>query len=563
MKRKLKKIFFYTLIVFTSMILIIFICEKWVWRLSPPEVKDFSALQRERTTVSPDFYVLGNSWLRKNSVGLWEMYVEGDPFTMGVINGKLTKELINYQENVFVNQIQTLIPSKFYQKFLNVFVSFFNRKLDSHIPKEYLTEIYGISFSASHAYDRYGSPYHRILNYHAAHDMGHALQNLHMVGCTSFSVWNDKSENGNLLIGRNFDFYFGDDFSKNKIIGFYNPSKGYKFMTVAWGGMAGAVSGMNDQGLTVTMNAANSDVPLGAKTPITLVTREILQYAANIEQAYAIACKRETFVSESLMIGSAADNKTVIIEKDPKQTGLFETNTNYIVCTNHFQDKITGSSPKNRKFMRQSSTVYRYRRVEELLQRKSRLSVTDFATLLRNRNGMHDKPIGMGNEKAINQLIAHHSIIFEPAKLRVWVSSNPWQLGKYICYDLSKIFTERRGMKQNREVCEKSFNIPEDPFLQSEDYKNFVFYKKTLTDITNYIYFGTGKEPITLDLQKFEKSNPYYFQTYATLADYYFKKKMYTSAYRYCTLALVCEIPAISERTKIKNTALACLKKFR
>ena len=85
-----------------------------------------------------------------------------------------------------------------------------------------------------------------------------------------------------MIIGRNFDFYVGDKFAEDKIVAFFNPAKGYKFMTVTWGGFIGAVSGMNEKGITVTINAAKSSLPTGSATPVSLVTREILQYAKNI-----------------------------------------------------------------------------------------------------------------------------------------------------------------------------------------------------------------------------------------------------------------------------------------
>ena len=130
-----------------------------------------------------------NNWFRKSESGLFELYVEGKPYERGVVNGKLTKELMQKQEEYFNDQINKMIPSKFYLHFLKYFVGWFNRDLDKYITEEYKAEIYGVSASASDKYNYIGSNYQRILNYHAAHDIGHALQNLALVGCTSFGTW--------------------------------------------------------------------------------------------------------------------------------------------------------------------------------------------------------------------------------------------------------------------------------------------------------------------------------------------------------------------------------------
>ncbi|MBE9481217.1 MAG: peptidase C45, partial [Bacteroidetes bacterium] len=389
--RRLKKFLLGFAIAIAAFIIAFLIYFKIAVTITPPEPNDLSILDLERIKIGNDFYVCANSWLKKSNTGLWELYIEGDAFERGVINGKLTKELIEIQEEAFVEQINKMISSKFYLNFLKYFVAWFNRNINNYITDEYLLEIYGVSLSASDEFLYIAPNYHRILDYHAAHDIGHALQDMNMAGCTSFSAWGNKTKDSSLIVGRNFDFYVGDEFAKNKIIMFVNPDNGYKFMMVTWAGMIGAVSGMNEKGLTVTINAAKSVMPLEAKTPISILAREILQYTSDIDEAYAIAKKREIFVSESLMIGSVEDNKTVIIEKTPERLGLFETDENYIICSNHFQSDVFSNDSLNLKNIKESSSIYRYKRVDELIAKFPEISVNDAAEILRDQKGLKNK----------------------------------------------------------------------------------------------------------------------------------------------------------------------------
>ena len=215
----------------------------------------------------------GNNFFIKNKQNLWELYVEGDPLERGLATGSLTDSLLKKQQKVFFDKINELLPSKFKQKTLKTFLKWYGRKLSHHVPDEYKTEIYGISEYSSHDFDNIAPRYLRSLYLHASHDIGHALQDLALVGCSSFAAWGEKSEDGNLILGRNFDFYAGDDFAKDKIVAFVNPKEGHPFMMVTWAGMIGAVSGMNNEGVTVTINAAKSRIPLSAKTPVSILTR--------------------------------------------------------------------------------------------------------------------------------------------------------------------------------------------------------------------------------------------------------------------------------------------------
>lgn len=564
MLKKLGRILLRTFLVFLVLLIGFAIYFIIAIQISEPEIADNSALKKERTQYGDNFYKIENSFLKKNKHGLWELYVEGDGFERGAANGHLTKELANYQEEAFFKQIQLLIPDLNYLKFLKYFVAYFNRHLPDHITDEYKEEIYGISRFASDKYDFVGPKYHRILNYHGAHDIGHALQDKNMtVGCTSFGVWNDKSEDGELLIARNFDFYSGDEFAQNKIIQFTNPKRGYKFATITWAGFIGAASGMNDQGITVTINAAKSSIPTDAATPIALLAREILQFSKNINDAIDIAKKRDVFVSESILIGSANDNKAIIIEKTPDGMDVYDAGTNEILCSNHYQGKKFALEYTNLKNQIESSSLYRKVRLKQLMQNHKQINYLEAAEILRNQSGINEKNIGLGNEKAMNQLIAHHGVIFKPKSRLLWVSTNPYQCGKFVCYNLNSVFENAKEMDSHTELYIDSLTIPTDAFVYTKTYQDYIKFK----NLKNYIQYIT-KAPGHLYLKsKFEnafiESNPKSYFTYQILGDYYKSKFNYTAAFDYYKKALVFEIATLKEENQIKKDLIYCFNRIK
>jgi isopenicillin-N N-acyltransferase like protein len=553
-------------VIFLALVLLVVgfvIYFQFVKTIRPPEPDDRQPIRLKVENPGENFYTCGKNWLKKSNSGLWEMYLQGKPFERGVVNGKLSRNLISMQEEAFVAEINKIVPSRFYQFFLKNFIYWFNRDLDNYIPEEYKLEIYGISLSASRKYTFIGSNYQRLLNYHSAHDIGHALQNLRLVGCTSFGVWAGKSKDSSLLIGRNFDFYAGDDFAENKIVCFQKPDKGYAFMTITWGGMIGAVSGMNEKGLTVTINAARSEIPFSAKMPVTILAREILQYSKSIKAAYVIAKSMETFVSESILIGSAEDKKAAIIEKSPSGIELYDPKSDYIVCTNHFQSKIFSDIPENIQDRNESGSLYRYKRVVQDITNEYPVGLKGMARILRDQKGLNDRNIGMGNEKVINQLIAHHSIIFKPEERLVWISTGNWQLGPYVCYDLKRIFHKFAGLKDKVEITEVDKSIPPDPFIVSEDYRHFRSFREMKQFILNV---NKSKERAILPdsfIREFVDTNPDYYEVYYILGDYYLNIGQPENSIAYYRLALGKEIPRQDEKNEIIDKLATCLVKVK
>lgn len=523
-----------------------------------PQIEDMSALDLERQEVGEKQYRIGNSWANFNEYGIWEVYVEGSPFERGAIYGKLLEEPVQQQETFFVDQIEKIVPNSFYRFFLKVLIGYFNRDMDDYIPMEYQEEIYGVSFSFSDLYDNVGPKYYRILNYHAAHDIGHALKDYNMVGCTSFSLKNDMSADSALLVARNFDFYVGDEFSEEKVLSFFNPTDGYKFAMYSWAGFMGVASGMNEHGLCVTINASKSELPTKTKTPISILTREILQYAKTVEEAIEIAKKREVFVSETIMVTSAIDNKTILIEKAPEALDVYETKDNKVLCTNHYQSEHFVNQDINLQNIERSDSKYRYNRLNQLLPPHQLLDVSGAVEVLRNQKGLDDIDLGMGNPKAINQLIAHHSVVFRPQEKKMWVSTGAYQINEFICYDLDEVFKKAAIRDLNEPLYFDSLTIPASPFASSEAYEKFKFYKEIKQKLFDSYMLGIKFDLSEEERDQFIASNPNSYVTYMTLGQYYLALEKCQEANKYFEESLKHEVASLDEEEKIKQLMDEC-----
>ncbi|MFC4686505.1 C45 family autoproteolytic acyltransferase/hydrolase [Epilithonimonas pallida] len=526
-----------------------------------PDVKQYSLEIPKVNKINDSTFSFNQNYLTKNKQQLWELYIKGNPLQLGYNNGALTQNLMQKQEEIFFSKVEGFVPSKFKQNLLRGFLKWYNRKMYLNVREDYQAELYGLSQYSSDKYDFIAPKFLRSMYLHGAHDIGHAMQDLMVVGCTSLAVWNENTEDGDLLIGRNFDFHVGDDFSKNKLIEFVEPEEGIPYLSVSWPGMIGVVSGMNKEGITVTINAGKSKIPLTAKTPISLVTREILQYAKNIDEAIAIARKRKVFVSESILVGSANDKNAVIIEVSPNNFGVYKVeNTSRVFCTNHFQSDAYKNDKRNQKHIVESHSEYRYEKLQELLQENKKLNPEKMAAILRDKSGLNGEKIGYGNEKAINQLLAHHAVIFSPQKKLVWVSSNPYQLGEFVCYDLNEIFSDKR--LKNREFAKSNLNIAKDPFVDSKEFENYEEYKFASSEVNH----ATDDKDVMLTddfLLYYQSLNPDFWLVYYQSGKYYFNKKEYSKAKMEFEKALTKEITTIPDKENVERYLKKTLRKLR
>jgi isopenicillin-N N-acyltransferase-like protein len=189
----------------------------------------------------------------------------------------------------------------------------------------------------------------------------------------------------------------------------------------------------------------------------------------------------------------------------------------------------------------------------DLIKNNGKNTFQKTVNILRDTKGLNNANIGLGNEKALNQFIAHHSIVFEPQKLKVWVSTSPWQLGQFVCYDLKKVFA-LHGMKKDQEIMDSTLNIaPDTAFINSHVYKNFIAYRNIVKRI------GDNK---TADPDSLVINDPQYYGAYVIGGDYLFKQKQYAKARQFYKGALTKVIATKEEEEYVKQRIIKCDKKI-
>ncbi|MDW8418609.1 MAG: C45 family peptidase [Chitinophagales bacterium] len=518
---------------------------RWVTHIpSPPLTPPEQSVVDSALALSGDtLWQWGKARLRHTPYNLWELYLEGDPVRRGAAHGRLMRPLLYYQERAFLDFLHTLIPSTSYLKFLRYLVAFFNRRLPEYVLPEFQKEFFALSPFHADTFDFVGSKYQRVLQYHAAHDVGHALQNYMLVGCSSFAVWDSFSADGRLLVGRNFDFFAGEAFARHRVVQFVKPDSGYRFISVTWPGFCGVVSGLNEKGLTVTINASASRPPLSARTPIALLTREILQYAATLDQAWRIACKRRTFVSESILVCSGAENRAFIIEKTPRATAVFSSPAPRLICTNHYQSDSLKNDAYHQKHVIAPDSPFRWATLLRALEHAGPCTPAAAAAILRRRTGPSGEELGLGNPMAINQLLGHHAVVIQPGSRTLWVASPPYQLGTFVCYQLDSAFARiERNFRGPWSV--EEHNIPADTFQESLAFRLLPIYRK-LESITRWFAQRPKLAPILPDtvVRLLTLYNPHYFGAYKATGDYYKACGRTAEAAQAYRNALRCAIP--------------------
>lgn len=403
-----------------------------------------TAEQEAALASDTDRVTLGKCYCERIG-GITHIHLEGSPAELGFYQGALVGASIARIETEMMGVLTDRVPSFWARHLLLGLVSWNNRALDSYFRPEELTEIAAITEGHRRYHDPFAavSPaFTRGLQYHALHDISQYLIDnplVHppQVGCTAIATMGSRSQNGHVLVGRLFDFEGGSCFDRDKVVYTVRVDGGIPFISVAWGGMAGAVTGLNDAGLWVSINSAATDGQAFVGRPIVMTVRRILERCRTIDEAVAEVRDNPVFVSNGVLLASGPERRVVVAEVGPRGFGVRPMTDDALVLTNHFLSEAWAPDKVNAKRIATGTTTKRMQRAEVLLAREERHSPETLLKVLRDRRGVADADVGFGNRGTINGWIGAHLVVADVTRKVLWVGE-PWHgLGRAVAFGIN------------------------------------------------------------------------------------------------------------------------------
>ena len=229
------------------------------------------------------------------------VHLYGTPYEMGYQQGSLLRDPARASVEAFLGFGDAALGIALAGKV------FARRKLDDaweemepSVPQSYLDEMEGLA-------DGTGLPLqliHRV----------HALSELTAVSGAGFAAAGPATREGRLVHLRNLDWALPAEVRRYSALIVRHPRKGNTSVTVGWLGFTGAVSGISDQGISVSETDTGTMEEELKGTPMPFLLRAVLDEAKDLEQAVEIVKAAPRTGGYTYLFADAKRSKAVLLE---------------------------------------------------------------------------------------------------------------------------------------------------------------------------------------------------------------------------------------------------------
>jgi isopenicillin-N N-acyltransferase-like protein len=406
----------------------------WSVRLPIPDVQ---VPDPGRPTMDGAVARLGDSSLERRD-GYWFFVHRGDALTLGAQHARLGEFLIQRVEDALFVDFRERMPIAL-RLLLPPYLMWTYRRMPHALPPEQQEELW--AFSTTYADRAPLHPYRRGMYYHALHDMTQELVGNRWVdpavagACTAFAATGPATVDGHLVLARNFDFEVFPLFDDQKVVHLFAREGTIPSISVSWMAMSGVVTGMNAEGIWISLNSArtvghNRDGP-----PVSLRLRTILEQARDLDDVRRLVAEQSPLVSNIFLVGDGETGEGIVLERGIERVAERAPVDGRISAANHMLTDAFAGDAQDQGMRDYTTTLARGQRIEELVA-EAPMSPRRAQAVLRDRRAPGGGELALGNRNAVDALIATHSLIADATDRVLWVSTAPHTLGPFRAIDL-------------------------------------------------------------------------------------------------------------------------------
>ncbi len=154
--------------------------------------------------------------------------------------------------------------------------------------------------------------------------------------CTSFAVFGKATATGELIAGRNLDFWDAGVSEYGAILMHAKPDNGHAFVTVTWCGIINGWTLMNEKGIVTANNTAYGGTNSLEGISTCFMLRKVAQYAATVNEGIDIVKKGPRACGTNMLIAGGNPPDAAIVEFDHEKVVVRRADRGYVLAANSF-----------------------------------------------------------------------------------------------------------------------------------------------------------------------------------------------------------------------------------
>ncbi len=155
-----------------------------------------------------------------------------------------------------------------------------------------------------------------------------------MTACSTIALPARAAPDDVARFGRTLDFDSLGVADAETVVLVFHPKDRYAFAAVTWPGLIGALSGMNEHGLTLANMEVSREGSIPHAMPYMLLYRTVLERCRTVDEAIALLGKTGRQTANNLMLMDAKGNRAVVeitparitVRRAPESAALISTN---------------------------------------------------------------------------------------------------------------------------------------------------------------------------------------------------------------------------------------------